>query len=732
LNLLGVKSKKRIGILIALMIGVTLIISSISIHLLYNVFLEQAKTRLTELVQNQVDIIESVTKFYEQNRPPKDKYANTPGGIASIVVERLLASQRKEIDFGKTGKYYIGFVMDEKVYTLHDGQQFEAMTKKKDHQCVIGKSVRAASQNKKGIMIGNRLEGDMVMSAYYPIPSLQGFAMVATIDISEIKDPFIRVSLILALVSLLVISLAVIYFYRVSEPIIAEVVSKKRYMRSLLMSIFYGVVGLDSDGSCRFFNKSFFDVLDVEGDEKDLIGKNIGKIIYDNLSEGDKEKYTPVYITNKCLSDGKDAEKITLTTKNGKKIEIIAKEENAISGEDVDVRVTSIMDVTELYYKNKEIVENNRLLDMRINHLKSLYALTDLSSIPMDSLADIMQKSVDLIANNFFQRPDLICISLKIFGKTCQTQNYTDTKYKIEQPIFSKGHKVGRITVCYKADWSMGGQLFLEEEKDLLKEAASRIEIMGNRIAADEKLRQVQKMEAIGTLAGGVAHDFNNIITGIQGHAFIAKDKIGKNHIAEKNVVNVLDACKKAAGLVAQLLGFSRKGEVSKARVSMNGILEEVVSLARVSAQGIVDFNMDLGDEEFYVFADSNQIYQIILNLTSNSVDAIKSKDSLDRGNINIGLSRVDTDFVEVNALEAFPTGRYLKISVEDNGIGMDDKIVEKIFDPFFTTKEFGKGTGLGLSVVHGIIYEHGGTVDVKSHAGIGTSFYIYLPEDLE
>ncbi len=239
----------------------------------------------------------------------------------------------------------------------------------------------------------------------------------------------------------------------------------------------------------------------------------------------------------------------------------------------------------------------------------------------------------------------------------------------------------------------------------------------------EEQLRQSQKMESIGTLAGGVAHDFNNILTVILGYGNVVRKKMSVDDPQLLNVQHILDAADRAARLTKDLLMFSRKQPIDRRPVDLNESIQKLAKfLTRVIGEDIA-FKTTLSGGAISVLADSYQLDQVLMNLATNARDAML------RG----GAFTIATELVWLN--ESFTSahglgrpGNYAVISASDTGRGMDEETRQRIFEPFFTTKEVGKGTGLGLSVVYGIVQQHDGQVTVYSEPGHGTTFRIYLP----
>ena len=240
---------------------------------------------------------------------------------------------------------------------------------------------------------------------------------------------------------------------------------------------------------------------------------------------------------------------------------------------------------------------------------------------------------------------------------------------------------------------------------------------------AEEQLRQSQKMEALGRLAGGVAHDFNNILTVILGHGELAIKGLPAASVVHGHLGEIHKAAERAAGLTRQLLAFGRRQVVQPRVLNVNHVVTDLESMLRrvvdESIELVTDLNPGIGNTR----ADAGQIDQILMNLTVNARDAMPAG----------GVLKIDTTNAEVDEAYALihhglVPGRYVLISVSDTGIGMNAETLTRVFEPFFTTKEQGKGTGLGLSTVYGIVKQSGGCIWAYSEPGRGTTFKVYLP----
>jgi len=237
------------------------------------------------------------------------------------------------------------------------------------------------------------------------------------------------------------------------------------------------------------------------------------------------------------------------------------------------------------------------------------------------------------------------------------------------------------------------------------------------------QLLQAQKMEAIGTLAGGVAHDFNNILTVITGFANLAQMSIAKNARLRPYVDQVLISAERAAELTQSLLAFSRKQNITLAPRDINSLVRSAAKLLERLLHEDIKLKLQLTDKKVIAEADVTQMDQVLMNLATNARDAMPHGGSL---MIRTDVANLDESFERAHGFGK--PGTYVHLSVSDTGMGMDEKTVARIFEPFFTTKEASKGTGLGLASVYGLVKQHGGYITVTSRLLKGTTFDIYLP----
>jgi len=246
------------------------------------------------------------------------------------------------------------------------------------------------------------------------------------------------------------------------------------------------------------------------------------------------------------------------------------------------------------------------------------------------------------------------------------------------------------------------------------------------KVKLESQLQQAQKMESVGRLAGGVAHDFNNMLTVILGHAQLGLMHLEPNHPVSADLLEISHTAQRSADLTRQLLTFARKQTVAPKVIDLNETVTGMLKMLQRMIGEDINLRWQPAAALWPVKIDPSQVDQILANLCVNARDAIEG---VGRITIETDNSSIDAEYCAANP-EATP-GEYLRLTVSDDGSGMDKETITHIFEPFYTTKELGKGTGLGLATVYGAVKQNNGFINIYSEPGQGTAFSIYLPRDV-
>ena len=262
----------------------------------------------------------------------------------------------------------------------------------------------------------------------------------------------------------------------------------------------------------------------------------------------------------------------------------------------------------------------------------------------------------------------------------------------------------------------------LRTAAEIFAYAIARERNESEREALQARLNQSQRLEALGTLAGGIAHEFNNILGAMLGYGEMAQAASQKGSAAWRYVGQIMKAGERAQNVVEQVLAFGRRREREHKPIRAEPVVAEAIELIRASFPAI-SIRTDLKAGSASIRGDPTELQQVVMNLGTNAAQAMDG-----RGALQVELEAFESIEGLTLSHGNLPKGPYVRLVVRDTGHGMDQATIERIFEPFFTTKPVGQGTGLGLSTVHGIVTEHGGAINVRSHPGRGTTFKVYFP----
>jgi len=410
------------------------------------------------------------------------------------------------------------------------------------------------------------------------------------------------------------------------------------------------------------------------------------------------------------------------TGKRGWAANIIAPMKDS-KGEIIGV-LSSVLDTTA---SREASEENQRLLHAlgeRVKELTCLYQAAETLRDNTRSVGEWLQALVDQIPAGW-QYPEDTAVRITYGQLELTSPRFEQAQWRQGSDFVDGSGTGGSIEVVYLSEHPAAAEgPFLEEERRLINSISEMLTHAVNRRILEEQIRQSQRMEAIGQLAGGIAHDFNNLLTVINGYSELIMSSLKKNDPILPRLEQILKAGKRSAELTQQLLAFSRKQILAPKTLNLNDIVLDTQRMLRRTIGENIELVTDLDPELNFVRADPGQVQQVLLNLVVNARDAMPSGGRLSIETRNVDLptkpNGADNTDQEVAA--------HVKLSVGDTGVGMSEETKRKIFEPFFTTKSLGEGTGLGLAVVHGIVQQSDGRIEVRTAPGTGSTFDVYLP----
>lgn len=461
------------------------------------------------------------------------------------------------------------------------------------------------------------------------------------------------------------------------------------------------------DGSFRHVNRAWRETLGYN--EEEIAQMSVLDIVHPNSRDHFKEMFERILGGEKIDRIG-----ATFMTKAGKPVIV----EGSVHCSVIDGRPVQTQgifkNVTE-HKHNEEFIKN--VLDTVDEGFIVISRDFRIVSVNKAYCSKLKMTSDDIIYRHCYEISHHMLSPCYESGEDCAVQR-----------TFETGEPHTAVHTHYDKE---GDSVYTEVRSFPLKnsrgEIISAIEIHNDiteKKRLEEQLLHSQKMEAVGTLAGGVAHDFNNILTAIIGYSSLMQMKMAENDPLRPSVNSILASTERAASLTQSLLAFSRKQILTPKHVEMNTIVRRVEKLIERLIGEDIEIKQVLHDEPLPIKADTGQIEQIMINLVTNARDAMPRGGKL---TIETGDVELNSDFIKAHGYGK--PGNYALLTVTDTGTGMDKKTVKRIFEPFFTTKSTGKGTGLGLAIVYGIVKQHSGYISVYSEPGIGTTFKVYLPQ---
>jgi PAS domain S-box-containing protein len=488
-------------------------------------------------------------------------------------------------------------------------------------------------------------------------------------------------------------------------------------LRLLLNSTAEAIYGLDCEGNCTFCNPACLRLLGY-GDPRDLLGRNMHQVMHHTRADG------APYLEEEC--------QIYVAFRKGKATHVLEEllwradgtsfpseywsypieKDGTLVGS-----VVTFLDISErkrAEAAHRESEEKYR--DFVENATQGIFRST-----PQGDLLDVNPALVSMLG--YGSKEELLALNLDrdVYEDPAdrmmawQTYQLTGRGNAIEVNWTRKDHKTIAVRLCVRV---------IRDKEDRIKHFEVIAEDVTEKRTLEEQFRQAQKMEAMGRLAGGISHDFNNLLGVIIGYSDLLLASPARDDVTQHQIEEIKKAGQRAASLTRQLLAFSRKQVLTPKVLDLNTVVAETGEMLRRVLGEDVELITRLSPTLDHVKADPTQIEQVIMNLAINARDAMPNGGKLviETTNASLDGSYDQQKHVDVE------TGNYVLLTVSDTGIGMDNTTKARIFEPFFTTKERGKGTGLGLATVYGIVRQSNGYIWVYSEVGKGTTFKVYIP----
>jgi len=724
------RGKKRLILLFLLLIVSCVLVSGVSIWFLYKTALQAERDRLTETVTSQARLIEAIARFDEQYS--KDY----PEGHIRATLAQIEDAHAQYNGLGETGEFTLARQEGDTIVFLLRHRHFDLdKPQPVDFHSKLAEPMRLALTGGSGTIIGLDYRGEQVLAAYEPVDELN-LGIVAKIDMREIRAPFVRALFITSSAILLIMIASTILFYTIGSPILASLHKQNRQLleeveirreteanlklledllNSIIKSIPLPLVYHNSEGQVIGCNTAF----------QSLVGKTADELLRKTVFDLYPDRFAQLrHVTDQILLNegGQDVQEAIIEDAQGNIRNMIvhkATYEGAEQGS-VGGLITTLVDVTEIKQLNSTLRNRERLLS------------------EMGSIARIGGWEHDLVTRKAAWTGEVYKIigldeSEPIPGPDEHFEFYPPEHRAVLFEAYNKAIETGEqfdlelqcITAEDRLIWVRAiGRPEFEDGKCI--KLSGTFQDITDRKMWEERLRQSQKMEAVGNLAGGVAHDYNNMLTIISGFTEMAMGKVSPDDPLYDDLVEIQDAAQRSVNITKQLLAFSRQQNIAPRALDLNDAIENSLNMLKRLIGEDIDLAWLPGKALWPVMLDPTQVDQILANLCVNARDAIEGN-----GKITIETDTITFDDEYCETHPGFIPGNFVMLAVSDDGAGMDESVKDKIFEPFFTTKGLGQGTGLGLSTIYGIVKQNAGFINVYSEPGKGTTFKVYIPQHL-
>ncbi|TYB30786.1 MAG: PAS domain S-box protein [Candidatus Mcinerneyibacterium aminivorans] len=486
----------------------------------------------------------------------------------------------------------------------------------------------------------------------------------------------------------------------------------KKELSITLNSIGDAVIAINKKGQISRINKKACEMIGMSKEE--IMGKPFAEVLNLNTLGSTKKVTNQI---SKVIQKGENIHEtstLILVSKNGEKYFV---EDNISPIQDNKGKITGVVMVLRDITEKKELKHFHKLLMAGIEQLQEKIVILN-----REGIIEYVNKA--FVKDTGYEKKEIIGEKIDILQSGIHDEEFYRN---IWETILSG--EVWEGEIIHRAqngklfnDYALVSPIYLDEKSDEITNFIIIQKNITEEKEMEKRMRQSQKLESLGTLAHGIAHDFNNIMRGIKVNIESLKNKNGsKNDSNQKYLQEILNSISRAEDLINQILTFTRETEHEDKLIDVKDIVNDIVDLFKNVVPSNIEVTREVEECE-EIYADQSKIYQVFMNLCTNAYHAMEKEG----GKLSIKLKQIKIN--KKNEDRDFAPGKYIKITVEDEGKGIPEEHQNKIFEPYFTTKSDKKGTGLGLSVVYGIVEEYSGKIEISSSVGVGTKVEIFFP----
>ena len=706
----GMSDRVRLALLVVVMVLVASGIAAMSIWMLYSTSLKIETKQLFGMAESHVRILEAVARFDKEFSAD-----DFPGGSRAATLSQVLDAFRNSEGFGEDGEYVIAERRGAKiVFLVSARQRSEVVEHTVPWNSDLAEPMRRALSGASGTVFAQDYAGVAVLAAYLPIAELN-LGLVAKRSVAAIRNPYVVVAKLSVIGSMLILLVGIVLFRQIGNPMLRQQEAEEQY-GMLLKSTAEAIYGIDLHGNCTFVNSACVQMLGYR-DQSDLIGKNMHELTHHTKADGTE------YPVDECkiyraflLGNGSHVDDELLwradgssfpaeywsypISRNGEMVgsvitflDISIRRQAEASVRREKARLSAILD---LAIKAVVCVDENQRIRIFNNGAEAIFGY---------AADEVLGQRVGMLLPENFRHAH---------------ENYVANFTRLDNPRRMGPQR--QQVLGLRKDGSefpaavsismieVGGEKILTAALDDLTEKQQ----------IDQKLQQVQKMEAVGQLTSGIAHDFNNILAIVMGNLELAEDAVKNDEDVRDYLSGALRGAQRGADLNRQLLTFSRQQVMEDKTTDVGEIVRGMTGLLKRTLGEDIEIETTVGARDCFSDLDPAQLESAILNLAINARDAMPQGGKL---RIEVAIS-LPGDYVSAPDIEE----EMVRISVSDTGTGMTEEVKGRALEPFFTTKAVGAGSGLGLSMVHGFVTQAGGELEINSEVEKGTTIHMMLP----